>query len=71
MLQYNLYLLDCKYKNIDIINKIIKKYCKKEYHYYIIDKYINNDLSEIEDNFILKIEFLKDRYKKYKYIFIN
>lgn len=61
-----------KNNNLDIIYLVIEKYVKKEDVTKVFkDFYEDKELEYIEDSFVLHNKYLKDKYKKYKYIFID
>ena len=61
-----------KNNNLDTIYLVIEKYVKKEYITEVFKNfYEDKELEYIEDSFILYNKHLKDKYKKYKYIFID
>lgn len=61
-----------KDNNLDLMYAVIEKYTKEEDVIEIFKKFFKDkELEYIEDCFILHNKNLKDKYKKYKYIFID
>ena len=61
-----------KDNNLVTMYLVIEKYVEKEYIIEVFkDFYEDKELEYIEDSFTLYNKYLKDKYKKYKYIFID
>ena len=61
-----------KNNNLDTIYLVIEKYVKKEDVTEVFKNfYEDKELEYIEDSFVLHNKNLKDKYKKYRYIFID
>ena len=70
--KYLIELQKLKNNNLDIIYLVIEKYVKKEDVTEVFKNfYEDKELEYIEDSFVLHNKNLKNKYKKYRYIFID